>query len=57
MTILILIIFTHSLSDGKIKLIMLEKATQNNLNENSIMPNNTCHSQYDDQIHYYSIST
>jgi hypothetical protein len=41
---------------AKIKLIMLENTT-NNLNENSIKPNNNCHSQCDDQMHYYNMST
>jgi hypothetical protein len=47
MMILILMVFTYSRSDSKIKLIMLE--TQ--LNQISI-----CHSQCDDQMHYYSMS-
>jgi DNA-binding transcriptional regulator/RsmH inhibitor MraZ len=50
--ILILIIFTYSHSDSKIRLIMPENNT-NNLNENLIKPNINCHSQFDDQIHYY----
>jgi hypothetical protein len=49
---MILTIFTHSLSDNKIKLILSENNT-NNLNGNLINQNNTCHSQCDDQIHYY----
>jgi uncharacterized membrane protein len=53
MMILILMVFTYSCSDSKNKLIMLENNT-NNLNENSIKLNiNFCHSQCDDQIHYY----
>jgi hypothetical protein len=56
MPILILIIFTYLLSDSKIKLIMLKNNT-NNLNENLIKQNINCHSQCDDQIHYYNMST
>jgi hypothetical protein len=52
MTIPILIIFTYSLSDSKIKLIMLENNT-NNLNGNLIKQNINHHSQHDDEIHYY----
>jgi hypothetical protein len=52
MMILILIIFTYFHSDSKIKLIMSEK-TMNNLYGNLIKQSNTCHSQCDDQIHYY----
>jgi hypothetical protein len=48
MMILILIIFTYSRSDSKIKFIMLENNT-NNLNENLIKQNINCHSQCDDQ--------
>jgi hypothetical protein len=43
MMTLILIIFTYSLSDSKIKLIMSENNT-NNLNGNLIKKNNTCNS-------------
>jgi hypothetical protein len=47
MLILITIIFTYTLSDSKIKLIMLENNT-NNLSGNLIKQNKTCHSQCDD---------
>jgi hypothetical protein len=33
------------------------KNNTNNLNENSIKQNSNYHSQYDDQIHYYNMST
>jgi hypothetical protein len=45
--ILILIIFTYSLSDNKIKFIMLENNTIN-LNGNLIKQNKTYHSHCDD---------
>jgi hypothetical protein len=48
MTILILIIFTYSHSDSKIKTHYVRKQHQQNIN---------CHSQCDDQIHYYKMST
>jgi hypothetical protein len=54
--ILILMVFTYSRSDRKIKLNMLENNT-NNLNGNPIRPNINCHSQYDGQIHYYNMGT
>jgi hypothetical protein len=56
MTILSLIMFTYSLSDSKIKLIISENNT-NNLNRNLIKQNINCHSQRDDQINYYNMST
>jgi hypothetical protein len=56
MMILILMVFTYSRSDRKIKINMLENNT-NNLNGNPIRPNINCHSQYDDQIHYYNMGT
>jgi hypothetical protein len=57
MMIFILMIFTYSRSDSKIELIMSENNT-NNLNGNLIKQNINCHSQCDDQIHYYySMST
>jgi hypothetical protein len=56
MMILILMIFTHSRSNSKIKLIMLENNI-NNLNENLIEQNINYHSQRDDQIHYYNMIT
>jgi hypothetical protein len=52
MMIVLLIIFTYTLSDSKIKLIMLKNNT-NNLNENLIKQNINCYSQRDEQIHYY----
>jgi hypothetical protein len=56
MMILILMVFTYSCSDSKNNLIMLKNNT-NNLNGNSIKLNIIfCHSQCDDQIHYYSMS-
>jgi hypothetical protein len=57
MTILILIIFTYSLSDRKIKLIMSENNANKNSMDNLIRQNINCHLQYDDQIHYYSMRT
>jgi hypothetical protein len=56
MMILVLIMFTYSLSDSKIKLIISENNT-NNLNGNLIKQNINCHSQRDDQINYYNMST
>jgi hypothetical protein len=44
----------YALSDSKIKLIMLKNNT-NNLSENLTKQNINCHSQCDDQIHYYYI--
>jgi hypothetical protein len=54
---MILIIFTYSRSDSKMRLIMSENNT-NNLNENLIKQKKfNCHSQRDDQNHYYNLST
>jgi GH15 family glucan-1,4-alpha-glucosidase len=53
MMILILMIFTYSRSDNKIKLIMSENNTNKNSMDNLIQQNINCHSQCDDQIHYY----
>jgi hypothetical protein len=59
--ILILIIFTHSLSHGKIKLIMSKKQYKTISMETQFATHlvmaNSCHSQCDDQIHYYNKST
>jgi hypothetical protein len=56
MMILIVMVFTYSHIDSKIKVIMSENNT-NNLNRNLIKQNINCHSQRDDQIHYYNMST
>jgi hypothetical protein len=56
MMILILMVFTYSRSDSKIKLIM-SKNNSNKLNGDLIKQNINCHSQCDNQIHYYNIST
>jgi hypothetical protein len=50
--ILILMVFTYSHSDSKIKLIMSGNNT-NNLNGNLVKQNINRHSQCDDHIHYY----
>jgi hypothetical protein len=52
MMIFILIIFTHSLSDRKIKLIMSGRQYQQS-QWNLIKQNNICHLQCDNQIYYY----
>jgi hypothetical protein len=49
---MILMIFTYSRSDNKIKLIISENNT-NNINGNLIKQNINWHSQRDDQICYY----
>jgi hypothetical protein len=56
MTILILMVFTYSRSDSKIKLTMLEIIPTISM-KNLIRQNINCHSQCDDQIHYYNMST
>jgi hypothetical protein len=51
--ILILMIFTYSRSDSKINTRYVRKQCQQKLNGNLIKPNINCHSQCEDQIHYY----
>jgi hypothetical protein len=57
MMILILMIFTYSYSDNKIKLIILKNNTNKNSMDNLIRQNINRHSQCDDHIHYYNLST